>query len=1383
MDKARVNWIALPNGIKGGYLRLSIFLAIRLHSSSEQTELDTFDEFTRWPETIRERLAGVHIATDLGSSGEIPIPQACLDTLDLDLWTALFPSDTLVRSFKFNDLEGTPIRSFPIANVVSHLLRDYGKIARDPVAAQEVPVARWSDGKIGPDALWELVESLGDICDREDQEAIDDYFTNQLPIGPRDNANHSKWDVKKVGFWQAYRFYNRPKCEGDSKDEKAPPELEVPRLDFHEIVAALGDAPDILRRLGLVLDVTLPCPEPDKTFTSIRVLPMWRSQPTGVEDWSPATKVDLSLAGGRFLPKSEDDYPVEFGQLNLGNCSVVTADDDGCVGRAFKLLQVDGDGMALKTLHFATGILPIISRDWGDGNDISEPAALPSIRSAGIALVRSGRAVETHEHLVNVTKRNPKFEPDIALDEEGKEEAAKQEDPILTYQDLLRGYRVDIMDTQIGTWQSLCRRFGAYYFPEILASIPIDEEPDREGYVKRSSATSSDESNDLYLHETLFTWDGWSLCAPRPGRKIRPQAGDGPQGGQEEVLEQPTAVPTREDLAAGSGFPMATRVYAEPGTLPRLRFGREYKVRVRCVDLAGNSLSPLHGSSGETVLASDAVRYLRYEPVNPPNLVPRAAFTEGESLEHMVIRSNYDEGCQEYIKEEFDGESASLYASTNERHVAPPKTSQLMAEAHGKFDEYIGQHAPDHEPGYWLALREEGSFEDDKIVDVNTGELEDFGAEIEMIPSSAGSAEEGSGSYTIHKEETLHVPFLPDPLARGVALVIRNDPDVALSVPKDLTTEVLQYHPFDITVIKVPFADRWPDLKTFRIRLAEFPDEPTDQDGCGEAEPDRRLSLAWDAGTRVLTVHLGKAQTAPIRYSSFFDDTETDAGILALMPSFKQPEPPEPELTEKERAVANLALNGCHWMLTPYRELNLVHAVQQPLCAPTLGHLKATKAELGDTHAVLTGITHIDAKSTGQLAWRAEWDEWVDLPGTEKPTRVHRAGHVFDRAVEPHEERTQDVEVKHEFSDTRHRAVRYSLCATSRFREYFPPEVTEKPCKITRVTPESGQRTIPIPSSARPLAPSLLYVVPTFGWSEVKNLRHHSLWTTCERTRIGGGLRVYLDRPWYSSGDGELLGVVLWADSNSLPKGVLAHYVSLTGRDPIARVISPNYSDPPTVLAASDFLNPAKNEQGEALSQQGVRLAELDGQEGKKIQVIGFEPQFDVERKLWYCDIHFSERMAKSYHQFVRLALVRYQPHSREAAHISTVVLADYAQIPPSRTLKVSFTDERTLEVQVSGHNAATSMYAYLEMQDPSMGGELGWRQVPETPHTPSVYALQRTTQYGVGRCNWIADGIALPEARTDARFRVVVKEFEEFQRDLEIDGERRVAYFDTVEL
>ena len=61
----------------------------------------------------------------------------------------------------------------------------------------------------------------------------------------------------------------------------------------------------------------------------------------------------------------------------------------------------------------------------------------------------------------------------------------------------------------------------------------------------------------------------------------------------------------------------------------------------------------------------------------------------------------------------------------------------------------------------------------------------------------------------------------------------------------------------------------------------------------------------------------------------------------------------------------------------------------------------------------------------------------------------------------------------------------------------------------------------------------MLYVVPTWTWDEETSPGRRSadaarrLAPTLTRTRSGGGLRVYLDRPWYSSGAGELLGVVL----------------------------------------------------------------------------------------------------------------------------------------------------------------------------------------------------------------------------------------------------------------
>ena len=104
-------------------------------------------------------------------------------------------------------------------------------------------------------------------------------------------------------------------------------------------------------------------------------------------------------------------------------------------------------------------------------------------------------------------------------------------------------------------------------------SSPIDIPPD-EGFLKGTSSTSvPGGDDDLYLHEAVFGWDGWSLVAKRPGQTII-----GNNVGTPDV-ENPTDIP------------LITQFTPAPGTLPRLRFGRTYRFRARAVDLAGNSIS------------------------------------------------------------------------------------------------------------------------------------------------------------------------------------------------------------------------------------------------------------------------------------------------------------------------------------------------------------------------------------------------------------------------------------------------------------------------------------------------------------------------------------------------------------------------------------------------------------------------------------------------------------------------------------------------------------------------------------------------------------------------------------------------------------------------
>lgn len=110
--------------------------------------------------------------------------------------------------------------------------------------------------------------------------------------------------------------------------------------------------------------------------------------------------------------------------------------------------------------------------------------------------------------------------------------------------------------------------------------------------------------------------------------------------------------------------------------------------------------------------------------------------------------------------------------------------------------------------------------------------------------------------------------------------------------------------------------------------------------------------------------------------------------------------------------------------------------------------------------------------------------------------------------------------VVHDFHDTQHRAIKLCVVATSRFSEYFSTSRLSASDSFVR---ESTTGTFSIPSSAAPPAPRFLYAVPTFLWSDAAIRPHGSVM----RTRRGNGLRLFLERPWGGSGEGEQLAVII----------------------------------------------------------------------------------------------------------------------------------------------------------------------------------------------------------------------------------------------------------------
>ena len=441
----------------------------------------------------------------------------------------------------------------------------------------------------------------------------------------------------------------------------------------------------------------------------------------------------------------------------------------------------------------------------------------------------------------------------------------------------------------------------------------------------------------------------------------------------------------------------------------------------------------------------------------------------------------------------------------------------------------------------------------------------------------------------------------------------------------------------------------------------------------------------------------------------------------------------------------------------------------------------------------------------------------------------------------------------HRFGDTKYRCVAYTAIGTSRYREYFRPMQDEETVLLQngklppRWTRSSPPIMLDILSTAQPEAPKVLYAIPTFKWES--SPQGHK--------RVGGGLRVYLDRPWYSSGDGEQLAVVLYPNAKAELPEKAKPFVTQWGLDPLwedgSRRVKPGgkISKQAIPQAKQPFKNPkrirprgieeeleeevtsravgATNLQigkAQLLRQYGVGISnptpahfrnaaavrhdlgiretgrsvlgistravplrkksrirpQVLGRPPMSVTICAFDVKPDISRQLWYCDIEMDPGTA--YFPFVRLALARYQVNSIRGAHLSPVVLADFAQLVPDRTASVvnNPKDANQVFVTVAGvpGTAGSQRQSMIEVEveeaNPAVGGDLGWTPIESRGpiSLPRVNAQQWTGP------------VTLP-APTGKHYRLVIKEFEVFNIPKEADSspgprkDKRLVYADAI--
>jgi hypothetical protein len=730
------------------------------------------------------------------------------------------------------------------------------------------------------------------------------------------------------------------------------------------------------------------------------------------------------------------------------------------------------------------------------------------------------------------------------------------------------------------------------------------------------------------------------------------------------------------------------------------------------VDLAGHAADPTAAETQPTLVHTAPEPYLRWEPVvAPPMLLRRSVSgSPGESLGRLVIRSDVDTSVEAY----FAAQPAPTYNLYAERHFLPPTISQIMAETHGRFD----GSPPAGKTWYQVIV------EKDVLPDVD----------VQPDPAHPDDARIVAHPYDV---DHVPLPYLPDPLAVGASFLALPGYPAAM--------------PFTAPV----FAGPWPEYETFRLIVK------------GASGPnDTPAPPLWNGSQHTLSVELPQAEVVTIRASSRLAATgllllgmwqwlvEVGLGGLWLQP----------------------ALHGLVWLLTPFREITLVHAVQHPLIVPEFTKRLVAERDLGSTRATLVDQPiPISGKSTIKLDIYAAWHEPVDDLTQPGPTVLEGQAHLAESPVQYTDTTVVfnpgDPTHTQEFHDTKYRRVSYNPVATSRFREYFPftdADLQADPGLITSGnppvgTPEpdpthaapppapSGSGVIDVPNSARPLAPAVLYAVPTFGWQTGIGKQGELI-----SSRAGGGLRIYLERPWYSSGEGELLGVVLANESRLLkfPVTTLLRALITNTVDPshITRWgVDPLWLSGPLPHPYAPMLDSFP-----AAVQRGTNLS-IDEQQGVKVAVAGHDVSYDPDRRLWYCDIELDT--AGAYYPFVRLALARYQPISVTDAHLSRIVLADFHQIAPDRTATVLVSkDPSLLRVTVTGpvpYRTTNQVFVRLEEQLPfSTDPDTGWVPVPDAEQQ-LPFAQEGTTGIWSGNFSVPAFTPPLPA------LRLVVAEYE----------------------
>ena len=1105
--------IPLPRGRTGDVGHLTVYFSPRLR---EAGPLSDYPDWRHWAATVNA--LSIEVVVD----GVVSTPTRVTPGAEPALWDAVFAQDTPVKAHRPTDWTATPLDTMPVSDFTEAVLALYARIAADH-----------PDGPPGGDDVLTLPEALflGDAA------------------GPLTAAVD----------------HLRP-MEGDRLEAARDPEW-----DFHELVSLLGHHPELLRLLGIAVDLQVELPP------------------------NPSTVVVRTNYENTFGPQAQE---VSVAMATTPAFLARPNPDPGLTEQVDGFLRLQQQKAFLSIMD----VQSTMARLQGLGDRLPDHAGtLPALTTRALTLVRPDLLAA----FKNRTERQGELEDQVKARLAGGP-------PVRTFaEDVCIGHRIDVLAT--GAWRSLFQRRTdevGYHFPrekdgsldrvpkpdeawattqlvtELVEEIPAADE-DRDDPIERPALRR--------LDDQLYRWDGWSGAVRPPGGTF-----DNATGKRVDLADEPRST---DPVQFSAGYELV------PGTLPRLRFGETYRMRARCVDLAGNS--PALAAPTPPGAETPDETFGRLEPIAAPFVVRR---------EERPVPGVGDDALTVVLKSDIDVDDAAVVPQ--ERLLFPARVGQDLCELHGEPKGGVdpASHAT-------IADRDARTPHDGWTPDPVTGE-----------PIAAGKASQD-------------VAYLSDPLVSRLRAFHHGQGEAFHSSIKgswpDVTSTRLEVVAGKTATDVDPDADT--DLRfsvakadIWTVDLSYAPQPGTVEDlglwhRLDAADQAALRSTIEDGGHWMFSarrpVQLVHAVRRPLDAPQVLDWVE------------------EGMRTEDSTAVTITADIGVDRRSTERftlaaRWTDLVDDVtQEGGPAPRSGGaplgrfltpretgsefgIVAHRAELGDTKRHLATID-LEAFSCFSAHFTEERSVKVATQAVVVDRRGFAGGTVKVRTADGRKARLgPDYTVD---------AAKGTLIRSPRGELRVGEVVTVRyvPLPVSRTSGEHSAFEVLFPNTATPPPPVVADVIPAFARSRQALDGGETV------THDGNVVRLYLARPWNVTGDGECLAVLVERAPGATVAG------TCLGRDP---VVGPN--GPVTALSAAAF------------PRATATVDAGDGVHDLALHTVAY----DQASRCWYADVAVA---TPQYRPFLRLEVARYQPDSLPGKALSAPVTLEPVRLGVARTVVV----------------------------------------------------------------------------------------------------------------